>query len=87
MRNLETEFIKEMRDNLPKVGERSIYDIPLPMSTEGWNISENTLYGVQGITEPEFDKLNKTIVMEYPKGMNLVRKKIDRRTRKFMRDS
>lgn len=87
MRNLETEFIKEMRDNLPKVGEKSIYDIPLPMSTKGWNISEYALYGVQGITEPEFDKLNKTIVMEYPKGMNLVRKKVDRRTRKFMRDS
>lgn len=87
MRNLETEFVKEMRDNLPKVGEKSIYDIPLPMSAKGWNVNENVLYGVQGITEPEFDKLNKTIVMEYPKGMSLVRKKIDRRTRKFMRDS
>lgn len=86
-RNLEDLFIKEFRENVRKQGDKNIHEIPLPKICSNWEVSGTEVDAVKGITKECYNKLNKTVVKRLPKGKEAKRRKIDKVTRGFVKDS
>lgn len=68
MRNLESIFVAEFRRSFTVTGERDVYKVQLPECAKGWKVSGAEMYGVDGVSEPYFEKLNRKLVKRLTKG-------------------
>ena len=87
MSSLSSEFQRELKAELRIKESRDVYKAPLPESSKNWLISGTDLYKVSGIKEDYYKDLNETIVKKIPKDFEIKRRKIDRVTRDFKKDS
>lgn len=87
MSSLSSEFLREQRAAIRVKESRDIFKAPLPESTKNWYISGTDIYRVQGIKEEYYNRLNDTDVKKLPAGYVAKRRKIDKVTRSFKRDS
>ena len=85
MGNLQSEFVKEFKQEVGVYGSKDIFSIPLPDCCKSWYVSGREMYYVQGIEDEVFKGLNNTYVERLPKGTVAKRRKIDRVNRCFKR--
>ena len=83
MQNLETLFVRELRDSVVVNGAKDIYKIPLPQECAGWNVSGCQMYAVRGCEEEDFKQLEGFLVKALPRGVVAKQRVIDPSTRKF----
>lgn len=86
-KTLEDVFKSEFRQEIANTGYKNIYKVPLPDVCKKWEVSGTDLYAVKGISVPVYKDLNRTIVKRLPSNVVAKRRKIDKQTRGFAKDS
>lgn len=86
MQTLEDVFIREFKSATGIVGGKNVFDVPLPSFVSNWDVSGTDVYAIKGINN-EFSGLNKTLVKKLPNNIEPKRRKIDKATRSFAKDS
>lgn len=87
MSNLESEFIKEFKEEVGKFVVKDITKVPLPNDVSSWKVRHEEGFLVKAIEDEYYKKLNGTNVWRLPKNAVAKKRKIDRATRYYMRDS
>lgn len=58
----------------------------MPSCVKDWKVSGTEVYGVDGVSEPYFEKLNRSLVKRLPKGSEAKQRVIDKVKRGFKKD-
>lgn len=70
------------------LGNKNIHEVPLPPECELWKPTLGKVeFAVKGIKHKSYMGLNKTLVQKLPNGFQAKRRKIDKSTRGFQKDS
>lgn len=80
-------FIKEYRNSVKTLGYKDIFSVPLPEECKYWEVSGTELYGVKGIEDSDYSKLNGAVVKRLPRGTVAKRRIIDKVTRAYKVDN
>lgn len=81
--DLESLFVREFKSAIRVIGYKDIYKMPLPKDSKNWQVSGCHLYGIKGIKDEYFGKLNGTVTKSTYTSKVVPKRRIEKATRGF----